>query len=204
MAERPRLYRELQDMIDEVLGRLGTPSSTFAALFEDMLNMLMYIAILRRYIDQGRGFAVIDRFEGVSNGDSRYIYIENPQGSGVVMEIIELSFIGTAKGRVNMYTQDRFSVSSPGTPFDVLNLNGDDNEPSVGVYGGGTFNITGNPKGKNIITGGSRNKAIGGELAVNPGLKIREGKRILIEVNNNSGGSADYAFRMIWVEYPPS
>jgi len=201
MSEKPRLYQELQDMIDQILDRLGTPTSDFANLFSSMLQMLQYIAIVRRYVDLDQGFMVVDTFEGVSNGSSSYIYIENPENSGKVMEIIELSLIGSAKGKVRMYTPDRFTVTSLGTDVEPICLNGNDVQSSMIIRKNGTYNITGNPKGRNIITGGEKSKAIGGELAVAIGLKIRQGKKILIEILNDSGSSADYSFRILWVEY---
>lgn len=147
--------------------------------------------LVTHLIDEGFGFTLSNRYQEVGNGESVYLYVENPSGSGLDYDII-LNPRATGGCLVDISFA---ATQNDGDPIEVNNLNSSSEREFSGVAEGSTTGDTGTRPAhgttfiEDIIPGGSLGTRIGGAIVGGISFTIDEGDNKLVEVNNT--GNAD-------------
>ncbi len=151
-----------------------------------------------RRINEGYGFSISHRFEGVAADGSVELYFENPANSGRKVYIVVVEVVSFAQAWIDIYRNN--SVSSSGTKLVPVNLNFEKNIQSiVGAEYGGTYNL-GSLVHSTVVPGGSQIRAIGGAVEVGESVIIKNGYNFIVKVTNKSSAASDLSIRVIWWE----
>lgn len=154
--------------------------------------------LLRKRVLEGKAFTAGKRFESVADGDTVYIYLGNPSGSGKTINIVTIIVGATAKVYVDVYVAN--SISSAGTTITPMNLNlGSSNTSIAHVEYGGTYTL-GNKMIEDVIPGGKRGRAIGTVVEIGETTLLPQGTNIVIAVTNKGGTAQDISIRPVWWE----
>jgi len=162
-----------------------------------LVNQRLLIKIVN-----GDSYLAGQRIDDVASGSSAYFEFENPSGSGVYANIIMISLSGTGNGRVNMYPKAKYTVSTPGTDAEALNLN-----PASGKVAkckfkyGGSYTL-GTPVIRQVLPGGSLVRAVGATIMTDLNMRMPENYSLLMEIVNQSGSAEDFSAKIIWWEEP--
>jgi len=153
---------------------------------------------LYNMIEQGYGFSVSHRFEGVASDASIEVFFENPSDSGKTVKISIIEVVSLAQAYIDIYRDN--TKTAAGSSLTPQNLNlGSENESVVEVEYGGTY-TAGDLAVNTVCPGGSKIRAIGGATEVGETVIIPEGKNILIRVTNKSASATDLSVHIIWWE----
>ena len=135
----------------------------------------------------------------VANAASREVVFINPQGSGKTLYVRLLQIWGAADGIVQIHLNP--TITTNGTAIPKLNKKAGGTNTSVaileydGTYTGYSADYT-----EALLTGGSKNFAVGGAATVGLAGQILEGSGLYIKITNNSGADANYCVRIEWWE----
>jgi len=151
-------------------------------------------------IYEGYGFGLSHRFEGVTDGSSVYLYIENPAGSGRTVFMITIDVIPLGQAHVDVYRNN--TVTSPGTKLNPVNLNLGSGIQSV-VYAehGGSYTV-GELVKPTVCPGGTKKRVVGGAVEVGESVVMPPGSNFLVKLTNKSGATIDMAIEALWWEEP--
>lgn len=152
----------------------------------------------QKKIENGNGFAVGHRFEGVGTDESIYMYFENPINSGVKAYIISILVTSTAKAYIDIFRNN--TVLNPGITLKPINLNfASNNTSKIHVEYGGTYSL-GVRTLDDLNPGGVIATAIGWVSDVGESVVVNPGSNFVIKITNKSNVTEDIAIRIIWWE----
>jgi len=138
------------------------------------------------------------RYEGVANGSTVYMYVENPSNSDVTMNILALEVASTGSGRIDMYRD--VTVLSQGSEVPILNLRFDrPTSPKTIIRHGGSYSFN-TPSHSTVLPGGTRVRILGSISEIGEKIKIPKGYNTLIAFTNVAGVDTDVSIRMLWKE----
>lgn len=148
--------------------------------------ILDYATVL---INHGFGFTVSDRFNDIANGDSIFLFVENPSDSGFEYDII---LFPRASGLADLDVSFNATEDAEGTDIDVDNLrdgvsrgfSGIARETQTGDTGSYTH---GDTFIEDIVPGSSGGIRMGGQVVGGIGFTIDQGSNKLIELRNEAG-----------------
>jgi len=157
------------------------------------------VAPLRDKIDIGFGFSASDRLNGVVDGGTLHILLENPANSGRTIYVVTIECTSTGQADVDVY--DGGTITG-GTAIVPRNLDLGSNNQSVAVVtGGGTYNVTGlTPAKKGVVPGGTSVRIVGGSAEVGESIRMPPGTKVLVVMTNRSGVAANMAIGFLWWE----
>jgi hypothetical protein len=184
------------------------PESAYPLVFSSIPKPLLQLAdgtlisnprFLRKVHD-GYGFSISNRFESVGVGNSAYMYMQNPSGSGRDVFVVATECSGFAQGWIDVYRG--VTVTTPGTSITPVNLNFSSNIASVvNAEHSGTYDTTGaDLVHATVATGGTGVHATGGLAEVGEVVVIPPGNNFLVIYTNKSGSTQDMSIRILWWE----
>lgn len=151
-------------------------------------------------INKGRGFTVSDRITSVGNGDSVYVFLDNPAGSGFDYDIV---LTPRAGGEADINISFGASSGDTGTSVTAHNLKSGSSrtfsgsvEESDETNDTGTFPSHGTTVIQDFLPGGTQGVKVGPASIGSISLTIDEGENKLFEMVNQSGGSTKLALNM--------
>lgn len=148
-------------------------------------------------INKGRGFTVSNRYtSGLGNGESIYLYVDNPAGSGVDYDV---TLLPRASGRANI---DISFNADPGDTGEVVNVN-NLKSGSPRAFAGtveesvstdtGTLPTHGTTFLQDFVPGTGAGAAnLSAQVVDAISMTIDEGDNKLLELSNESGGNVDW------------
>lgn len=147
--------------------------------------------VVTTLVNHGRAFVVSDRFNDISNGDSIFLYIENPDKSGFDYNVL---LVPRASGLTDLDISFDATEETKGADADVRNLRSSTPRSFTGVarktQTGDTGSYThGTTFIEDIVPGGERGTRIGGQLGGGIGFTIDGGDNKLLELRNEAGGN---------------
>jgi len=153
------------------------------------------------FTDEGFAYTISARYNEVGNGESVYLYIENPDDSGYDYDII---FTPRSNG-LSLVNISFDATQNDGTAVTANNLkSGSDNTFSGIVESSttgdeGTRPVAGTTFIEDLLPGGTQGTRVGASAVGGIGYTIDEGDNKLIEVTNE--GNASYiALNVILLE----
>jgi len=161
-------------------------------------NVLAVSPRFQKKIEEGKGFVVSRRFEGVASDAYVDIYFENPSGSGKKIHIEVVEVVSMAQAWVDIYRGN--TVTASGTSIVPVNLNMESNNSSIANAEYGGSYSTGELISNTVCPGGSRIRAVGGAAEVGEMMIIPPGLNILVRVTNKSASATDLSVRILWWE----
>ena len=144
-------------------------------------------------INQGRGFTLSDRVNELGNGDSIYIYLNNPTEE----TDYDVVLLPRSTGRADLDVSFGATSGDAGTEADVHNLkSGSDREFSgtaeVSQTGdAGTLPSHGTTFIEDFVPGGGQGANIAAQVVDALAFTIDAGDNKLLELRNESGGNVD-------------
>lgn len=161
--------------------------------YRELLRTQPYNSFASVLINNGRAFAVSDRFSDLGNGGTVDLFIDNPADSGYDYDAVlrpratglldlDISFNATEDTQGAEATAENLKSSSSRT------FSGDARKTetdTTGAYSHGDTFI------EDIIPGGGRGVSIGGGYIDAISFTIDEGDNKLVRITNSSGGNLD-------------
>ena len=161
-------------------------------------NSLVVSPRFQKKIEEGKGFIVSRRFEGVASDSYVDIYLENPSNSGKKIHIEIVEVVSMAQAWVDIFKGN--TVTASGTSIEPVNLNlGSNNSSVANAEYGGSYS-TGKLISNTVCPGGSHIRAVGGAAEVGEMVIIPPGQNILVRVTNKSAQTTDLSIRILWWE----
>lgn len=172
-------------------------STTEGEAFHDALESVSHGRAQQDVFD-GREFSTGALFEGVADGSSVNVWLENPSGSGVV--VVATTRIAT-NAQFNWQKVDSVTVDTAGTAIDSENRLLSDGTENSNVEKNVTYSGGNGWSPKIAGSGGAGATAVGSsdsdiEIAIQPG------ENFLIEATNASGSSAGCSMDIDYAEIP--
>ena len=156
------------------------------------------------FINQGRAFTVSDRIANVGNGDSIYVFIDNPSDSGFDYDVV---LNPRAAGEADINVSFGASAGNTGTEVTAHNLKSGSSrtfsgtvEESDETNDTGTFPSHGTTIIQDFLPGGTQGVKVGPSAIGSVTLTIDEGSNKLFELVNQSGGGAKLAINIVIYE----
>ena len=141
--------------------------------------------------NQGRGFTASSRYSDVGNGDSVYVFIDNPAGSGFDYDVVLLP---RSTGLVDLDVSFG-ATQNDGTANAPENLKSGSSRTFSGTVEKSTTGDTGtrpthgNTFIEDFIPGAGSGVNIAGSVIGSIGMTVDEGDNKLVEISNAAGGS---------------
>lgn len=155
-------------------------------------------------INQGRAFAVSDRIDEVGNGDSIYVFVDNPDGSGFDFDVL---LTPRAAGEADINVSFGATAGDTGTEVTAHNLKAGSSRTFTGTVeesdetnDTGTFPTHGTTVVQDFLPGGTQGVKVGPAGINAISMTIDEGANKLFEVVNQSGGGAKLAINLVIFE----
>lgn len=144
-------------------------------------------------INHGRGFIISDRFgDGgdIGNGDSIYLYVDNPADSGYDYDVLLLP---RSTGLADLDISFNATEDTQGTDSTVNNLKSGSSRTFSGVARQTTTGETGGYSHgttfySDFIPGGGSGANIAGQVVDAIAFTVDEGENKLLELRNEAGG----------------
>jgi len=155
-------------------------------------------------LEEGEEFQASTVFTDVSDGDIKKVFIEAPDdGSNLSQEVISVA----SEGKLFIRRFENASEDTEGDLLNASNLRVGDASDSVpfdyrsggvdetGVYSGGSLEET------SLIPGSSgQGQSITGGASVRPAMILSSGNNMLLEFENQSGQTIDFAVKFEFAE----
>lgn len=153
-------------------------------------------------IEDGKGFRASFRYDGLADGATTNILIQNPDGSGVEVHVILVEVVTGGSGAIDVYKD--VEVTTLGSEIPKVNLNfGSDRIPNAVVTRDNSY-TGGELIGQTMVfggtVGGKGGVAVGGLMDVGEKVIIPPGHNILVVFENRAGTDVDVAMRVLWFE----
>jgi len=171
--------------------------------FKDALRTQPTIDVKDFLINQGRAFTVSDRIVDVGNGDSIYVFLDNPSDSGYDYDVI---LQPRAAGEADINLSFGATQGTTGTAVTAHNLKSGSSRTFSGTVeesetgDTGTLPSHGTTIIQDFLPGGTQGVKVGPSGVNAVTLTIDEGSNKLFEVVNQSGGGAKLAINLIIYE----
>lgn len=163
-----------------------------------VLNELKRLAIytqgtlITHLVDQGYGFSVSNRYTSVGNGESIYLYVENPTNSGFDYDVV----LNPRASGLSLLDISFNATQNDGTAITANNLKSGSTRTFSGVVEGSTTGDAGTRPThgtifiEDMIPGGSFGTRVGGAIIGGVSFTVDEGDNKLIELTNEGNATA--------------
>ena len=156
---------------------------------------------MREKIISEQAFMITKRFKSVASGDSIEIYLENPTGSGKMVEIATIEIVTTGECSIDVYSGN--TITTNGTSITPVNMKiGATTTSVVNTEYGGTY-TTGDTIMELVSPGGSQIRAVGGQSEISGEIMLEEGQNIVVKVTNDSTSAENISVKITWAEITP-
>jgi len=183
------LYRAYREVLGEKL--------KYSILQFSDGTMMTYPRFFIKILEE-KGFICSHRFEGVSDGSTIDLLIDNPSNSGVKVYIIAIEVVSYGQGWIDFYRDN--TVQSSGTALPILPLYlGSNKQSKIHIEYGGTYNV-GTLAMNTATPGGRRSRAVGSLAEIGETLVIPPGQNMLVRFTNKAGTSVDVSIKVLWWE----
>jgi hypothetical protein len=159
--------------------------------FKEGLQEQPVIDLQSFLINKGRGFTVSARFNDVGNGDSVYVFLDNPSDSGFDYDVV---FIPRATGLID-FDVSFGATQNDGSTASANNLKSGSTRTFSGTAEKSTTGDTGTRPShgtvivSDFVPGGEVGVKVGGSVIGSVSFTIDQDSNKLIELNNQAGGS---------------
>lgn len=153
-------------------------------------------------VNKGRAFTVSDRINAVGNGDSIFVFLDNPNGSGFDYDVV---LVPRAAGEADLDVSFG-ATQNDGTAVTAYNLKSGSSRTFSGTVeqsktgDAGTRPAHGTTIIEDFLPGGTRGVRVGPAAVGAITLTVDENSNKLFELINQSGGGAKLAINMIIYE----